>query len=876
MAYASDGNDRMFNASNLNDLYSRFDRKCFLALNELSPLFITNGSSYATNQVPYGVIYQYRRNPATCRRLGAAVQNFNAVIVNDYDQSKAYDALSNLEVKHLDTAGGQVYVDKFGPFAVPFVCDISSIHYSFELLTREVNGRLYDVHLGYDPASNVQTSYVSGALGNFPRFPPSRIHKHKTAVADIFIEGYSEFSIKSTYQRYDCWRVHNCNATNLTVQLQYPDKSYISVVIEPSKCRSFRRSPDGKWITTWPNGSVCRYFFPYLSGDVPYFAAGPPDAVNFSQIGYMAIEISARANNIGNPFVLFLWQNCLSAQLDPRYQHNILSAYKGAYQDPLKDSTLIGNSIFTWGRAKIAKLKNGIIIQEYFKTFSNMETLIEDLESIGLTVTKASGSLTIVPIEQNTTVTIFPVDANIFVGGTNNLFWNIVPAGIVVNTSYPNGFASNTNYVTSGWILQVPDIFDTILTLRKLVAVQELYYATIEDVPTEVPESIVSKVTLTPIGLACCGVNALPINYNYTKHKYYEEAATPLNLFIQSRSIGEGKQTNPPSPTDWYNTRFISPVHTYLFHAAGTNYENIIPKAGKTFVPPGGPWGFASSVYDPELSRVLSLTTGGQDFWINKWGGANGVDNQVRILGQPNKTLQTPIQTTTQTPNMVADDVFYDLDNPKMAGVAGEITLGGIYNIAQINYRNTEQYFNLPYIPSLVSQEGGTGPIFHKIKKSAWLWNSLEWAVDAWTRSIPLCMGNNSAPLIGGIPLASISLGNSSNLSGRIAFDISEPVYSQLLTNGILAFKVDATITTPVSYYVAPEDLESYCNRFGFKSYNFDAFKDYFSTTQDTIPFRSYSEQETTDSVEYYKENVIFPELPATYYGSLRYVDLTA
>jgi len=878
----------MFNANNLNDLYSRFDRKCFLALNQLSPLFITtpNGENYDQTTVPFGVVYQYRRDPTTCRRLAGAQFYSGSVIVNDYNQSKAYDELSKLEVKHLDIAGGQVYVDTFGPVAPSFTCDVASIHYSFELLTREVDGKRYDVHLGWDPPTNALTSYVSGSLGFDPRLPPSRIHKHKTAVADIFIEGYLEFSIKNTYQRYDCWRVHNCNATKLTVQLQSSSGSSTSVIIEPSSCRSFRRSPDGEWITTWPNGSVCRNFFPYLAGDVPYFAGGPPAGVNFSQIGFMAIEISANANNIANPFLLFQWQNALYAQLDPRNQHSILSAYKGAYQDPLKDSTIIGNAIFTWGRAKVAKLKAGVIIQEYFKTFSGMETLVEDLESIGLTVTKTQGSLTLVPKEQNTTVLIFPVDANVFVGGTGNLFWNIVPTGVNVATSYPNGFAYNTSYntTTTGWIgTFVPDVFDTILKLRKLVWAQELYSSTLEPIdgaPTEILESIVSKVTLTPLGLVCCGVSALPIVYNYTKHRYYEEAATSANLFIQSRSIGEGQQNNPPTAVDWYNTRFISPVHTYLFHAAGTLYENVMPKAGMAFVPPRGPWGFASSVYDAELSRVLSATTGGADFWINKWGAANGKDNQVRILGQPNQTLQTPIQTTTQTPNLVADDVFYDLDNPKMAGVAGVTTLGGYFNLAQINYRDTGQYFNLPYIPSFVSQTGGTGPIFHKIKKSAWLWNSLEWAVEAWTRSIPMCMGNKSAPLIGGVPLGSITLGNSDNSSGRIAFFISEAVYSQLLTNGILAYKEDATPTTPVFYFVAPEDLESYCKRFGFNSYNFDAFKlpssNPSSLTQDTIPFRSYSEGEKTDSVEYFRQNVVFPDFPATYYGSLRYVDLTA
>ena len=245
MAYARDGNDRMFNANNLNDLYSRFDRKCFLALNGLSPLFMTLSTGAfgeVVNYVypfPFGIIYQYRRDPSTCRRLGEAFQDFLAPTINNHDQSQAEVQLSNLEVKHLDVAGGQVYVDKFAPFLGPFSCNLTPIHFSFELLTKEVDGRRYDVHLGWDPTSSLQTSYVKNALGSFPSFPPSRIHKHKTAVADIFIEGYLEFSIKNTYQRYDCWRVHNCNASKLTVQLQSDSGSSSSVIIEPSSCRSF-------------------------------------------------------------------------------------------------------------------------------------------------------------------------------------------------------------------------------------------------------------------------------------------------------------------------------------------------------------------------------------------------------------------------------------------------------------------------------------------------------------------------------------------------------------------------------------------------------------------------------------------------------------
>jgi 4-aminobutyrate aminotransferase-like enzyme len=35
------------------------------------------------------------------------------------------------------------------------------------------------------------------------------------AVAEIAIEGLTDFRILNTYQRYDCWRVHNCGASTV-------------------------------------------------------------------------------------------------------------------------------------------------------------------------------------------------------------------------------------------------------------------------------------------------------------------------------------------------------------------------------------------------------------------------------------------------------------------------------------------------------------------------------------------------------------------------------------------------------------------------------------------------------------------------------------
>ena len=883
MAYAIDRRDRMFNASNLNDLYARFDRKCFLALNGLSPLFGTNlGLNYYSLNVPYGVVYQYRRDPATCRRLAGP----DAYLEN-YDQAKAYEELSKLENAFLDVSGGQVYVDKYLPSDPPVTIDVKQIHFSFELLKRRVDDRDYDVHLGWDPPTSAQTSYINNSLGSSPRFPPSRIHKHETAVADIYIEGFSEFTIKNTYQRYDCWRVHNCNQSVLNVFLQKPDQSSITIQIEPSSCRSFRRDSSGNWVTSWSNGNPCRYFFPYFSRDVPFFAGGPPSSTAGT---FMAIERSASANNIANPFILFKWQAALFAQLDPDLRFNILSTYRGSYKDPIKDSELIGDCVFTWGRAKVVEVINGVVSRDFFKTFTSTATLVDDLEDIGIAVTKSHGLLSLIPKTNNASIAIYPVDANVFVGGTTNPYWLIPSTGTSVSTFYPASYSTENHAATIGWLTNNdPDFFDSISVLRRRIAVEEGYLSSYDDI-TEVSDSIVSPFTLTPAGLCCKAVTGLPIQtwdtYAFDEVENYERRASAGTLFIQERSAGEA-----PPASGFSGTKYISGIRTYLFQVLSSSlyYEKILPVFTESsfsginaaFVPPNGPWGFASSVYDANLSRVLSVSTGGQDFWINKWGASNGRDAKVRILGQPDQTLQRPIQTTTETPALIPDDVFPDLNNPQMAGLVGVITLGNDFNLSQINYRDTNQYFNIPYTPSFVTQSGGTGPIFHKIPKSAWLWNLLEWAVSSWTRAIPVCMGNENVPLIGGVPLISVISTydlDSSDESGRRAFSISQAQHDQLLTSGIPAYRQQLPPPFPIgtfNYWVASEDLASYCKSYGFNSYNFDTVDDFFAPTR-RFEERSYSAGEKTMVSSYVDSASFGPSVSKLLYGSIRYVDLTS
>lgn len=880
MPYAFSPADEMFNSSNLNDLYARFDRKCFLALNGKSPLF---GSSLYDGTyglpIPYGVVYQYRRDPATCRRLATTAY------LENYHQQDAAVELSKLESVHLDTANQQVYVDRHIPVASTYSIDIKAIHFSFELLRRQVDGIEYDVHLGWEPTSASLKSVVKYALGNdIPVLPPGRIHKHRTAVADIWIEGYSEFKILNTYQRYDCWRIHNCNPSQLNVSLQLPDGSSLTIGIEPSSCRSFRRAPSGGWITSWPDGEACRYFFPYLGGDVPYFAGGPPTTNATSH--FIDIERSAEANNVANPFILFRWFNAMWGQLDPDAFHNILSVYRNAYADPAIETNKIGDVVFTWGRAKVVKsfVSTGTVFDERIVTFTGIAKLVEELEALGTYVTQTSGALTIYSKTTNVRIRIYPIDANLFTGGDAQPYWDITSTPKAFSTVYPRDFyRQNTSEmsVESFSPTNRPDIFETIKDLRQRVAVEESYILTYDE--QDIEHDRVSKVFLTPVGLVCRTVSGGPISlfdgtYAYDLLADYEKRANVNEVFIESRNIGDG------SATLGYDTKkFVGSVRTYIFQP-GATFGLIFPTiststgsqssgANAAFVPPGGPWGFASSVYDEELSRVLGSATGGADFWINKWGGPGGIDAAVRILGQPNRTLQTPVQTTTETPPLVRDDVFRDANNCKMAGIAGTAATGGNpVNIAQINYKRSDQYFDLPYEPSLTPQAEGTGPIFHKLPKTAWLWNLLEFFVSAWKRSVPLAMGNENVPLLGGIPLRTLmnTLATSSATnSGQQSYAISSAQYDDFITNGIAAYR--ETLPPPFppgtyDYWVPAQALADYCRSYGFSSYNFDTVNSLSSPTL-RIPLRSNSTGEKNQIASYRDGSM--------QYRSIRYVDLT-
>jgi hypothetical protein len=855
MPYAVDRREKMWTAANLNSLYSRFDQKCARVLDDKSPLFADSKDGPWVGQYPYGVWYVYRNDPDSAKRLvdDGAVPNpyipgIGSIWRDEHSETAAKIELSKLENKHLDVEGGQVYVDRFVAAGDPFTCDVARIHYSFELHRREIAGVEYDVHLGWDPTNAGLSSYVRGSLGPIdPTLPPGRIHKHRLAVAEIAVEGLSTFSILRSYQRYDCWRVHNCGSVVLRVNLQNPDGSSVAHFVPKGACRAFRRKPDGTWLNTWPGGGVCTYFFPYLTGDVPFFAGGPPQwAANATESPFLALERSAQANNVANPFILLEWRREMGAIHDPFASYDIRQIYQGTYADPGAFATAVGDCVFTWGRARVQYIVNSVdVIQERIVRFNSTAGLIPGLRSLGVTVVEGPTSITL--SSTNTRIRIIPIDANIFCDNSQSM-WDIGSSPITIPTTYPTRFFKSTS--APGGIAEVSwtvgnevTIFDSILDLRRKIAVEEGFFNTYTDAP-DIIEEKVSTVTMTPLGLVVRATSSSGIVGDLLVN--YEVNADNESLWIGDRPINWG--VGP-----WLNSRYTSTTTIYYLQQARTaathHWVNkfptmaisadpqINPAVDCAFVPPGGPWGFSSGVYDAEKVRAWDLSDPadarqwGADFWVNKWGAAGGTDASVRIPGSPNRTRQLSIVQGDTSGTL--DDIFKDQEGASFAStipLASQAVSDYDESITEIiwTYGNHLQ-FDIPF-----SGGFGGGPVFHKLPKSTWLWNLLEWSVRGWTRAVPLCSGQLVCPLrttgMGGTTAAPVTLtiqpyrAEATGYEASLDMDVyycTEAMHDVLIANGVPAYKQTDPFGTDY-WFAQAVDLASYCNSMGFSHWNWD------------------------------------------------------
>lgn len=896
MPLAIDRKDRMWNRRNLNDLYSRFDNKCSRTLDGKTPYVVGLGQ-----KIPFGVPYDYCIDPATSFYVDGSTPT----------QTQIEIELSKLESKHLDVAGGQVYVDQYVEAYDPAYCNVGAIQLSFELHKRTIDGVQYDVHLGWDNWDSGYLSYVRSyfsSVSSSPSLPPGRIHKHKIAVAEIKLDGVTTFKILSSYQRFDCWRVHNCGSRDATVFLQLPDGSAEPKTVPAMGCRSFRRRTDGSWATTWPGGSACTYFFPYFDGDVPYFAGGPPMYGILNDSMAVRLERSAKANNIANPFIALQWMRAMGAWVDARYMYDIRAMYP-EYADPTDANTTIGDAIFTWGRARVqiySSLTNAVF-EDYITIFSGVTDFVPKLERIGINVEISGDVLVMTTKIPNAIVRIYPIDCNVFRYG-NAPYWQINPTTTYILIGYPEYYytqnVASPQTATQWRAGNVPTWMETMRTLRRRIAVEEDFLINYDDVD-DISEEKVGIVRLTPIGLqvavsTAIGIEAFDAN-SHSTFTNYERSANIMELRTDWRPKGFS------SFGAWSNSPYISSKKTYII-AQPSNYsglyghvfpqigtaigsENYHPAVDCAYVPSGGPWGFSSSVYDYDLQRVYTtdpLTPAitnvfGSDFWINKWGGKGGVDASVRILGKPNKTIQS---------NGVADDVFKDLNNPAMAGLApfyGQIsvTTSAQAQIADIRWVG-ESYFNLPYSPTANAiNYDGIGEFYHKIPKSAYLWNLLEAHVAGWNRAVPLGHGEEWCPIFAfgaGGDLQISRLGSFMpkdltttclDLSEGPCFFIDENQYNSFLANGVQAKELYDTTLNQNYWVVSQIELATYSRSKGFNAFNFDCSNQVIMADGAVVtpattwrPMRSYGFGETVVGAGYTDVNL------GELYRWIRLVDL--
>ena len=242
------------------------------------------------------------------------------------------------------------------------------------------------------------------------------------------------------------------------------------------------------------------------------------------------------------------------------------------------------------------------------------------------------------------------------------MHWEITTTPRTFSTVYPysnnfDSFWSSGNEAT---------IFDKALDVRRRLAVEQGFLNNYDDVH-DITEDRIGLLRLTPQGLACSVGNPVGVDGNLLID--YESYATSSQLYIRNHDPGFGVGA-------WQNFYFSSSDKTVLIgpsrNAGGTSpgipWQNLFPtKIGTTmptssllfqgaintaFIPPGGPWGFSSGNYDNELMRAVhgdpdygSNFGFEADFWVNKWGGPNGVDASVRIPGSPNKTPKYVMET---------------------------------------------------------------------------------------------------------------------------------------------------------------------------------------------------------------------------------------
>lgn len=894
MGFASSRKAKMFNARNLNQLYARADRKVYLALGGKSPLLADNW----TLTIPAGVWYVFTQgDPKRLYDDGTGIPGIGEVYRHNHDQTRVAGELAQLDSVYVDRGGKQVFVDRWTNSYEPVQpsADVMAVHYSFEVHSREIDGEVYDVHLGLAPPAPFFTgeiphfSYVRSvfAATNLPPYyPPGRSHRHERAVAEIACEGINLFVIKKEWVRYDCWRIHNLSEFSLTLVLEFPNGLSSRQTIPPYECRTARRAANGLWMSVWaptyPDLPTC-YFWPYATGDIPLFAGGPPQVWNETANSgeALALERSQAANNLANPWIILEWMRLLRAAMDPRVPYDAWPNYSEFYADPKNDDNAIGDCVFTWGRARLMDANGNEEIVE----IPDVAALIPTLAGYGILGTVSGNTLSIT--NRSRWTRIYPLDCNLFTNSNSDLgggvrFWDISSASPSFDVTYPPLYCrqtrpgDNNQWSASSWTTATPpNIFNTIGALRRKVLVEAGWMLS-ETEFAEIPEAFAaSVVTLTPLGLMM-RVPTTTYVYNVATQVdgtyEWEGSIQGVSPFywagLYPRQIRAGLSRDLAFDDNYWAADIqwllaspgnVNRVNFYKFrdlfpsvNADSSFYD--YPAVWTAYIPAGGPWGYSRTAYDFEIRRCFEITaeedtfSNGADFWVNKWGGPGGIDASVRIPGSPNLMEQfqrvSADDVTAGFRSAGRDDIWFDANFPKRAGTTfqNEGSDWGFDGVTHIHPEPQDRASVQPFDMVEPYQ------IHQKVPKTAWLWDLLEYHVRAWRRSYRHVKGEHDIPVAPGRALINcLAAAGSGEEGGVYVIYLTFQGYSDLIANGVTCGDDGAGV-----YWVSIDNLAAFISRRGF-SYLLDTIQYPGSYPAGVnIPKRRYGPGEETENLSLY------------------------
>jgi hypothetical protein len=247
--------------------------------------------------------------------------------------------------------------------------------------------------------------------------------RRRTIQAELILEGVTSLLFEARWNKYDFFRIHNCNAFDATVTFKATDGSTShTVTVPPYGSQCVRRTGvDG----TYTDGF--RYFQTFLPGDARFFAMGT--------------GLKGGGNNVVCPAVIVPWVNSLlggrpydSAQsyfpptvwLDPSIRAPLPARSAALYGDPDAGSTLIGDLLHHKGAFYDVGLTGlGLgqtpTISISVKQFNGYSGIVADMAAQGVTAQFSGDNLQLKATDATKQHDFVSFGTNLFVTGSSTL-----------------------------------------------------------------------------------------------------------------------------------------------------------------------------------------------------------------------------------------------------------------------------------------------------------------------------------------------------------------------------------------------------------------------------------------------------------------------